>query len=156
MDCSPPGSSVCGILQARILEWVVMPFSRGSSWPRIQTHISCVSCIAGWFFICWATGEAPCEVLAPTIYFQKWILFSSVPVSRRNNGNFSSFCRSLCFPGGTSGKEPACQCTRDKRCGFSSWVGKIPWRREWQPTPVFLPGESQGQSMLQGQSPQGL
>ena len=43
------------------------------------------------------------------------------------------------FPGGTSGKEPACQCRRHKRHGFDPWVGKIPWA--WQPTPVFLPGE---------------
>ena len=43
MDCSPPGSSVCGILQARILECVAMPFSRGSSRPRDQTWISCVT-----------------------------------------------------------------------------------------------------------------
>ena len=41
MDCSPPGSSVHGILQARILEWVDMPSSRGSSQPRDRTHISC-------------------------------------------------------------------------------------------------------------------
>ena len=41
MDCSPPGSSVHGILQARILEWVVSSFSRGSSRPRDQTHVSC-------------------------------------------------------------------------------------------------------------------
>ena len=47
MDCSPPGSSVHGILQARILEWVVIPFSRGSSQPRDRTR---VSCIAGGFF----------------------------------------------------------------------------------------------------------
>ena len=47
MDCSPPGSSVHGILQERILEWVAIPFSRGSSWPRDQTW---VSCIAGRFF----------------------------------------------------------------------------------------------------------
>ena len=47
MDCSPPGSSVHGILQARILEWVAIPFSRGSSQPRGQTQ---VSCIAGRFF----------------------------------------------------------------------------------------------------------
>ena len=47
MDCSPPGSSVCGILQARILECVAMPFSRGSSRPRDQNW---VSCIAGRFF----------------------------------------------------------------------------------------------------------
>ena len=40
MDCSPPGSSVRGILQARILEWVVIPFSRGSSQPRDQTQVS--------------------------------------------------------------------------------------------------------------------
>ena len=40
----PPGSSVCGILQATILEWVAMPSSRGSSWPRDQTHISYISC----------------------------------------------------------------------------------------------------------------
>ena len=46
------------------------------------------------------------------------------------------------FPGGTSGKEPACQCRRHKRHRFDPWVGKIPWRRASQPTPVFLPGES--------------
>ena len=45
MDCGPSGSSVHGILQARILEWVAMPSSRESSWPRDQTHISYVSCI---------------------------------------------------------------------------------------------------------------
>ena len=55
MDCSLPGSSVHGILQARILEWVAIPFSRGSSWPRDWTW---VSCIAGRFFTIWATREA--------------------------------------------------------------------------------------------------
>ena len=44
--------------------------------------------------------------------------------------------------GGASGKELTCQCRRRKRRGFHPWVGKIPWRRKWQPTPVFLPGES--------------
>ena len=47
MDCSPPGSSVHGNFQARILEWVAISSSRGSSQPRDRTHISCVSCIAG-------------------------------------------------------------------------------------------------------------
>ena len=51
MDCSLPGSSVHGILQARILEWVAMPSSRGSFQTRDQTHVSCVSWIAGRFFI---------------------------------------------------------------------------------------------------------
>ena len=59
------------------------------------------------------------------------------------------------FPGGTSGKEPTCQCRRCKRCVFDPWVGKIPWRRTWQPSPVFLPGESNGQRSLAGYSPRG-
>ena len=47
------------------------------------------------------------------------------------------------FPDSTSGKKkPTCQCRRWKRLGFNTWVGKIPWRRAWQLTPVFLPGES--------------
>ena len=57
------------------------------------------------------------------------------------------------FPGGASGKEPAYQCRRPKRCRFHAWVGKIPWRRAWQPTPVFLPGESHGQRSLVGYGP---
>ena len=56
MDCSPPDFSVHGILQARILEWVAIPFSRGSSQPRDRTR---VSCIAGRFSIIWAAREAP-------------------------------------------------------------------------------------------------
>ena len=55
MDCSPSGSSAHGILQARILEWIAMPFSRGSFPSRDQTQ---VSCIAGRFFTVWATREA--------------------------------------------------------------------------------------------------
>ena len=46
------------------------------------------------------------------------------------------------FPGGANGKEPACQCRRFKRLELDTWVGKIPWRRVWQPTPVYLPRES--------------
>jgi len=53
------------------------------------------------------------------------------------------------FPGGASGKGPACQ------FGLDPWVGKIPWKRAWQPTPVFWPGESRGQRSLVGYSPWG-
>ena len=60
------------------------------------------------------------------------------------------------FSGGTSSKESACQCRRCKRCGFDPWVGKIPWRRAWQPNLVFLPGKSHGQRSLVGYSPWGL
>ena len=61
MDCSPPGSSVHGILQARILEWVAMPSSRGSSQPRDQTQSSCSCCTASRFL----TTEPPRE---PTVF----------------------------------------------------------------------------------------
>ena len=50
MNCSPPGSSFHGIYQARMLELVAMPSSRGSSWSRDRTYISCSSCTAGRFF----------------------------------------------------------------------------------------------------------
>ena len=63
MDCSPPGSSVHGILQAKILEWVDISFSKGSSWPRDWTR---VSCIVGRFFTNWATKEA--------LWEEKWYL----------------------------------------------------------------------------------
>ena len=59
------------------------------------------------------------------------------------------------FPGGASGKEATCQCRRHKRRGFNPWVRKIPWRREWQPIPVFLPGESHVPRSLAGYSPWG-
>ena len=58
MDCSPPGSSVCGILQAGILEWFAMPFSRESSQPRDQICISYVLCIGKQFFTTSATWQA--------------------------------------------------------------------------------------------------
>ena len=57
------------------------------------------------------------------------------------------------FPGDASGKESTCQCRRHRRCRFNPWVGKIPWRRKWQPTPVFFPGKSHGQRKLAGHSP---
>ena len=58
MDCSLPGSSVHGINQARILEWVAVPSFTASSWHQEWTHISCSS---------WTTGEAPYAVLSQSI-----------------------------------------------------------------------------------------
>ena len=66
-------------------------------------------------------------------------------------GHYPCHCRRaycLFYTGGARGKEAACQCGTCKRRGFDSWVGKIPWSRKWQPTPVFLPGESHGQRSL--------
>ena len=67
IDCSPPGSPVHRILQAKILEWVAISFSRGSSWPRNWTQ---VSCIADRFWTNWATREA-----FSFISYSYWILF---------------------------------------------------------------------------------
>ena len=65
MDCSPSGSSVHGILQARILQWFAVPSSRGSSLPSNQTCISVSPALAGEFFIISATWEAQtrCDVI---------------------------------------------------------------------------------------------
>ena len=59
------------------------------------------------------------------------------------------------FPVVASQKEPVCQYRRHKKHGFDPWVWKIPWKRAWQPTPLFLPGESHGQRSLEGYSPWG-
>ena len=60
------------------------------------------------------------------------------------------------FPGSASDKDPACQCRRCKRYGLDPWVGKIPWRRKWQPTLEFLPGKYHVQRSLVGYSPWSL
>ena len=79
MDCSPPGS-VHGIFQARIMEWVAMPSSRGSSQPRDQTQVSHT---AGWFFTIWATREA--YIYA---YTQKDTMYTRYP---RGCGKWNGF-----------------------------------------------------------------
>ena len=65
---------------------------------------------------------------------------------------FLLFSEDYGLPWRLSGKESACQCRRLK---FEPWVRKIPWRRKWQPTPVFLPGKSHGEKSLVGYSPCG-
>ena len=62
----------------------------------------------------------------------------------------------LGFPAGTSGQESICYAGDPVRCGLDPWVKKVPCRRAWQPTPVYLPGESHGQKSLAGYRPWGL
>ena len=88
MSCSQPGSSVHGISQARILEWVAISFSKRSSWPRDWTQ---VSYIAGRFFLIWATREAP--RVNPALWNQvEW------PASRGqpSNATVSAICAWVC------------------------------------------------------------
>ena len=66
--------------------------------------------------------------MEPICVFKSWWGFRTTKI-KTNRG----------FPGGTSGKESVCQCRRYKRCQFDPWVKKVPRRRKWLPTPVFLP-----------------
>ena len=116
IDCSLSGSSVHGILQARILEWIAIPSSRGSSEPRDQTCISCL--------LHWQAGSLPLAPPGkPALVAQWWGIYP--------------------------------QCRGGGRYRFNPWVRKVPWRRKWQPTAVFLPGKSYGQRNLVGYSPWG-
>ena len=83
MDCSPPGSPAHGILQARILEWVAIPFSRGSSWSRDRTQ---VSCITGKFFTIRATREVHLLLQRPNPEQQEARLLSMWIASRKRWG----------------------------------------------------------------------
>ena len=75
MDYSLPGSSVHGISQARILEWVALPSSRGSSWPRDQTHISMSPALAGRFFTTNATWEVHTVYMCILLYIHLEIFY---------------------------------------------------------------------------------
>ena len=92
IDCSLPGSSVHGIFQARILKWVAISSSRGSSQPRDQTHVSCISCIEGGFF----TTESPRKPQSCVSFpnsCESIYTFSSVQFS-----SFAQSCPTLCDP----------------------------------------------------------
>ena len=164
--------TVHGILQARILEWVAFPFSRGSSQPRDRTQ---VSHIAGGFFTIWATREA-----------QEYAYPFSSESSQPTNGTGSSALEADSLPTELSEK-PICIyiyikcvrlythphaythtveywglpwwlrwwriCLQCRRPEFDCWVRKTPWRRKWQPTPVLLPGKVHGQRSLVRYSP---
>jgi len=82
-----------------------------------------------------------------------YTLYSTAPTLQSTPSQSLLVCLLLGFPGCASGKESACQSRGCKRCGFDPWVRKIPWRRTWQPAPVFLPGESHGQRSLVGYNP---
>ena len=78
-----------------------------------------------------------------------WAAVYGVAQSRTRLKRLSSSSFTVGFPGGSVGQESTCQWR------YCAWVGKIPWRRKWQPTPVFLPGESYGQRSLADYSPWG-
>ena len=73
-----------GSFLARILEWVVISYSRGSSWPRDQTHISCSSCIGWWILFHWATWEAQVSTQGSplVIHFLHSSVYMSIPITQ--------------------------------------------------------------------------
>ena len=135
MDYITSGFSVHGISQARILEWVAISFSRGASWSRDRTR---VFHIVGRCFTIWATREVQNTGVGCLSLLQGIIptQADSLPTELSEKPN---------FPGGSDSKSVCLQCGRP---GFNPWVGKIPWRRKWQPTPVLLPGKSHGRRSL--------
>ena len=153
MDQSLPGSTVHGILWARILEWIDMPFSKRFSWPRDRTQ---VSYIAGRFLTIWTTREAR-DHSQVKLNTERLTTKHKLPLG---------------FLGGASGKDPTCQSRRPKRHAslvaqtikthlecrkprFDHCVRKLPWRRECQPISVFLLWEVRGQGSLVVSSPCG-
>ena len=128
IDISPPGFPVPGILQARTLEWVAISFSNAWKWKLKVKSLSRVWLLA----TPWTTAyQAP-----PSMGFSRQKYWSGVP---------------LPSPKGIS--KPV-QINKDSQTP-DTWVGKIPQRRKWQPTPVFLPGKSYGQRSQAGYGPWG-
>ena len=143
---SPPGSSVHGISQARILEWVAISFSRGSFWPRDQTQ---VSCIADRFSTVWVTSFL--TYLLTIIWYYRYLGTCKCSSEKAMAPHSSTLAWKIPWterPGrlqsmGLLGVE------HDWATSHSLFTF-MHWRRKWQPTPVFLSGESQGWVSLVG------
>ena len=134
MDYRPPGSSVLGILPARILEWIAISSSRGSFRLRDQTGNGCVSCVGSRIlFHCGHLGSPyPCSLFI--LYIESFVDITSGLVIKSPPANAEDVRVACSIPAS----------------------GRPPRRRAWQPIPaVFLPAESHGQRSLAGYSPQG-
>ena len=112
----------------------------------IDGHVGC-------FYVLDIVNRA---VMKIRVHMSFWIRFFTFSQYMPRSGIAGSYDSSWGIPDGASGKEPACQCKRHKRHMFNPWVGVIPWRRAWQPTPVFLPGRSREQRSLVSYGPQDL
>ena len=157
MDCSPPGFSVHGIFQARMLEWIAISSSRGSSWHRDQTYIPCIYCTAGRFFTPEPLGKPysrlilihSCQILPAVNSIKIWKFYEELEKA------MAPYCSTLAWKLPWMEEPGRLQSMGSLRVGHD-WATSLSlfsfmhWRRKWQPTPVFLPGESQGQGSLVG------
>ena len=140
MDCSPPGSSVHGISQARLLDCFAISYSRGSSGTRHGTHVSCVSCIGRWILYHCTTWEALNGLICYQLYSGRallpWALWKS---KRSRNEHIVKLYLVLGV----------------RKTNIYWYLNSYWWRRRWHPTPIFLPGKSHGRRNLVGCSPWG-
>ena len=162
MDGSPPGFSVCGSFRARILEWIAISFSRLSSWPRNRPHVLVSPALrvdsftaeplenpqSSYIFVysayCASIRFHFMLGITDLILRAFIITMSCSHKSLRNIVFWMNKCMYM-LPLWLSSREAACQC---RRHDFNPWVEKVPWRKKWQPTPVFLPEKSHGQRSL--------
>ena len=121
-----------------------------------QTHELCpISELRG-FLLCFSQFSASLSLLSlPTTHSLSFsnVLLNWIFAWPRSFSSFNILHMTNGLPRWSRGKETACQCIRLRRRGFSPQVGMILWNRKWQPTPVFLPGESHGHRSLMGYSP---
>ena len=139
MGCSPPGSSVRGIFQARILEWIAISFSRGSSQPSDRTHISCID---RWILYHWATWEAHLLVrsinvrgVAPcTSFYSKYWWCSSKLEKDNQPVNIEDDCRGHkgCRRNKQTGSQSACDSFRKEAGRGPLEEATFKSRPEWE------------------------
>ena len=112
--CSLPGSSVHGISQARILEWVDISFSRGSSWPRDRTRVSYISCINRQILYHWATWSVQNEFLLSSealgqavfnLSFSSTLIYLESPKGKSKLHHASRFPKKTGIPGCSGGSQ---------------------------------------------------
>ena len=144
-----------------LLEICIYNFSFFYFWP---CHIACRILVAwpeAWSPNHWTSREFPTFA----VFIEKYCLFNKRGKEGKQKGRKEGgrerktmhLTKSplIGLPRWLRGKECVCQRRSLRWCSFDPWVGKIPWRRKWQPTPVFLPGKSHGQRSLGGYSPPG-
>ena len=157
MVCSLLGFPVHGILQVRILEWVAIPSPGDLSDPGIQPVSACISCIAGRFFTCWAIGEAwwmsktlwtYCEN-SHIVYDANLFLIAVLEKAMAPHSSTLAWKIPWMEEPGRLHSMGSLRVGHDWAISLSLSTF-MHWRRKWQPSPVFLPRESQGQGSLVG------
>ena len=120
--------------------------------PTISSfNIPCWLPFICWWIVQWISKAFKCLIFPWALGICSNNLFAAPHTFYHHQFDIS--WKTLELPGGVNGKEHSCQCRRHKRRKFEHKFEKILWRRKWQPSPVFLAGESHGQKSLAGYSP---